>query len=397
VVAEIADLVEMPMSTLSDDEVVRLLDTVTQLRARVDAVVCRVAVEADRRRLAERNGHRSTTTWWAHRSRLTRGEAGRLLGLGQRLDTDLLAPVASALGDGRLCTDQAGVIVRAVDGLPSDLDDAAMPAKVRDLLLGEAAHHDARALRILGKRALDVIDPEAGERHEQRLLEAEEARAAARARFTMVDDGHGQCHGRFSIPSYHGQLLRSHLLALADPRRRRSEESPRAITPDSMGQALMEYVERYPAAQLPTHGGATSSLTVTVDLDTLASGLGVASLSSGGRISAGEARRLACHAGLVPMVLGGASRPLDVGRSRRLFIPAQRRALDVRDGGCTAEGCGLPPQACHAHHDEPWAAGGPTDLAQGRLLCPRHHRLAHDRRYEMSAGSDRMVTFHRRT
>lgn len=395
--AEIADLVEMPLSTLSDDEVARLLDTVTRLRARVDAVVCRVAVEADRRRLGDRDGHRSTTTWWAHRSRLTRGEAGRLLGLGKQLDVPLHEPVAIALAEGRLRTDQAGVIVQAVDDLPSGLEDPAVPAKVRDLLLGEAAHHDARALRILGKRALDVIDPVAGERHEQRLLEAEQARAAATARFTMVDDGHGRCHGRFSMPSYHGQLLRSHLVALADPRRRRSEEAPRAITPESVGQALMEYVERYPAGRLPTHGGATSSLTVTIDLDTLASGLGVGSLSSGGRISAGEARRLACHAALVPMVLGGASRPLDVGRSRRLFTPAQRRALDVRDGGCTAEGCGLPAQACHAHHDEPWSAGGPTDLAKGRLLCPRHHRLAHDRRYEMRERPDRMVTFHRRT
>jgi hypothetical protein len=134
-----------------------------------------------------------------------------------------------------------------------------------------------------------------------------------------------------------------------------------------------------------------------MSLESLMAGLGAATLTTGQRISAGEARRLACHAGLVPAVLGTGSEVLDLGHTSRFFKGAGRRALDLRDGGCTTIGCGLPPSVCHAHHDIPWSQGGPTDLEHGRLLCPRHHRLAHDTRYEMTHHPGRKVDFRRRT
>ena len=50
----------------------------------------------------------------------------------------------------------------------------------------------ARALPILGKRLLDVIDPAAADAHEADLLAREEATAAQACRLTLVDDGHGR-------------------------------------------------------------------------------------------------------------------------------------------------------------------------------------------------------------
>ena len=76
-------------------------------------------------------------------------------------------------------------------------------------------------------------------------------------------------------------------------------------------------------------------------------GLKAAQLCDGTRITAGEARRLACQAGIVPIVLGGASEPLDVGRQRRFHTKAMRVAMGVRDGGCTTVGCDRPPSMCH--------------------------------------------------
>ncbi|MGG7380223.1 HNH endonuclease signature motif containing protein, partial [Escherichia coli] len=61
---------------------------------------------------------------------------------------------------------------------------------------------------------------------------------------------------------------------------------------------------------------------------------------------------------------------------------AQRIALALRDGGCTAEGCDRPAGWCHAHHDIPFSQGGPTNLEHGRLLCARHHTLIHHRDYQ---------------
>ena len=65
---------------------------------------------------------------------------------------------------------------------------------------------------------------------------------------------------------------------------------------------------------------------VTLDLDTLLTGIGVATTSTGDRVTAEQARRLACQARIIPVVLGRKGEVLDLGRSARLFSPAQRKA-----------------------------------------------------------------------
>ncbi|MAO80255.1 MAG: hypothetical protein CMH82_06290 [Nocardioides sp.] len=90
-------------------------------------------------------------------------------------------------------------------------------------------------------------------------------------------------------------------------------------------------------------------------------------------------------------VLG--DRVLDVGRRKRLFTRAQRIALATRDKGCTATGYHTAAWFCHAHHDQPRATGGTTDLTNGRLLCPTHHRTAHDPRYDTRVLADHQIEF----
>lgn len=124
-----------------------------------------------------------------------------------------------------------------------------------------------------------------------------------------------------------------------------------------LGMAFCELIEHLPVGQLPDLGRATPVLTITLDPDTLSSGVGPATLSNGEQMTAGQARRLACTARLLPMVLGGDSVPLDLGRSRRYFSWHQRIALAARQGGCVADGCWRPPAQCEAHH---CARGWPT-------------------------------------
>jgi hypothetical protein len=137
---------------------------------------------------------------------------------------------------------------------------------------------------------------------------------------------------------------------------------------------------------------------VTIDLETLREGVGSATVEDGTRITAAQARRLACQAGIIPAVLGGESQPLDLGRTRRLFTPAQRTALALRQPTCRADGCTVPATWCEAHHaGTPWSQGGRTDLAQGMLLCPWHHHRAHDPTYTTDRLADGSLRFHRRT
>ena len=107
-------------------------------------------------------------------------------------------------------------------------------------------------------------------------------------------------------------------------------------------------------------------------------------LSNGQPISAGDLRRLCCDADLTPVVLGGDSEILDVGRTQRLVTPAIRQALSLRDGGCTFPGCDAPDEQCEAHHEVPWHAGGRTALATTLLLCPHHHAMVEPPRFSTS-------------
>ena len=51
---------------------------------------------------------------------------------------------------------------------------------------------------------------------------------------------------------------------------------------------------------------------------------------------------------------------------------------------------------CQAHHDLPWSAGGPTDLANARLLCGPLHRLLDDPRYSHETTPAGKIRYHRR-
>ncbi len=141
-----------------------------------------------------------------------------------------------------------------------------------------------------------------------------------------------------------------------------------------------------------------ATIVVTMDLATLLGGLKAASLDTGETITADTARRLACEAGIIPAVLGGKSKVLDLGRTRRFHSKSQRMVMGLEQGGCTAEGCDWPPGLCHAHHDEiPWGRGGGTSTEKGRLLCPRHHARAHDPHFTTTKLPGGKVASSRRT
>ena len=160
----------------------------------------------------------------------------------------------------------------------------------------------------------------------------------------------------------------------------------------------MAFLENLPDTGLPAHGGTTTSVMVTLDLDTLLTGLGAATTSTGDRITAEQARRLACQARIIPVVLGRKGEVLDLGRSARLFSPAQRKAMAIRDRECTTDGCSIPAAWCEAHHwKQPWSQGGRTDLADGKLLCSFHHHRAHDPAWLTHHHANGSTTFHRRT
>ena len=312
------------------------------------------------------------------------------------------------MAEGRVNTAQARAIVAALDKLPTT-GEFAVDTEQREAaethLVAMAEHHDAKALRILGGRIFEVIAPDLAEKFDGKALENEEAGALRRTTLTMFEDDEGTCHGRFRIPALHGQMLKKMILAISSPARstgdtgaRRSID-PDLPTPVRHGIALTQLIETYPAEKLPKTGGCSATVVVTMTLEQLLADLdhaGVCTLDTGGRITAAEARRLACTAGIIPIVLGGKSQPLDVGRKRRLHTESMRLAMGVRDGGCTAQGCETPPGLCHAHHDTPWSQAVHQRRDTAACSAPTT-TAASTTPVRDPTTAWRKVTFHRRT
>jgi hypothetical protein len=314
--------------------------------------------------------------------------------------------VLAALRNGVLNPAQAAVIGRALEALPPDLD-AELAAKACAQLVSDAGHFGPRELRVLGRRVLEVIAPDLAEAQEAALLADEERRARAETRVSFRPRGDGVTDVFAQLPDHVADRLRVYLDSFTAPRRRhlRPDSTGSVVgdvdalsLPRRRGEAFCALLEHVPPDGLPVHGGTPTSVVVMLDLEAMRTGAGTAELSTGGRITATEARRMSCTAQVLPAVLGGTGEVLDLGRSRRLFSPAQRKALGLRDRRCRAETCDIPAAWCEAHHAAaPWAGGGRTDLADGVLLCPFHHHGAHDPAWDASRLPNGDVRYVRRT
>ncbi|MGY2701297.1 DUF222 domain-containing protein [Nocardioides sp. HB32] len=395
--AELDAVADASVWSMDPVETGQTLVALQRAEARLVELKARVAAHAEDLHVGHEVGASSAASWLAHETKATRAAAYAAVRLGRDLEAH--RPTRDALAAGRVLADQARVVIRWVEDLPATVP-AGKVAAAEAHLLELARHHDAKALNRLGKHLFEVVAPEEADAREAALLAKEEAAAAKACRLSMYDDGQGKTHGTFTVPTFHGATLRKILGALAAPRHVAATQGPgveRPETPEAWGRALCELIERYPADRLPTTGGVSATAVVLLDLDVLLGRLEKAGvLDTGEKISPSMARRLACQAGIIPVVLDGDSQPLDVGRKRRLFTEAQRTAMLVRDRGCRAQGCDRA-TGLHAHHKQRWVDGGHTNLADGISLCPWHHARAHDTNYRTTHHPNGDVTFHRRT
>ncbi len=123
---------------------------------------------------------------------------------------------------------------------------------------------------------------------------------------------------------------------------------------------------------------------------------GICELADGSPIPVETARRLACEAGILPIVLGGDSVPLDHGRERRLASAEQRRALKSIYATCGFGDCDVPFDRCEVHHVNEWFEHeGRTDLADLIPTCSRHHHAVHEGGWRIQLAADRTLTIHR--
>lgn len=385
---ELADVASVPVELMSSADKAAALLEVSRAASQLEALRLRLMAASDD--VALDAGARDAATWLAHETRADRREQHRDLQLATGL-AERWHGVRDGLAAGAVNLAQARVITRALDQLPDDVP-AEIVEQAEEQLVAYTAQFGPVDLRVLGRRILDVVAPEVAEAAEARALEDEEGRARETTTLTLTPCGDGTTRLSGRLPDAAAHRLATYLDSFTSPRRRLRDSVDTPDHPDAYGplhvrrgQAMCALLEHLDPTRLPVHGGDATTVIVTMTLDQLRGNLATAGLISSDdlRISAGEARRLACNAGIVPAVLGGRSEILDLGRSKRLHSKAQRKALRLRDRRCRAKGCTVPATWCEAHHLRPWSLGGTTDLDDGVLLCAFHHHRAHDPTYEL--------------
>lgn len=123
-------------------------------------------------------------------------------------------------------------------------------------------------------------------------------------------------------------------------------------------------------------GKLLAVMPAAMDLTAL-KGLEPATLDDGSALSMTQLARLMCDSSVSGVVFSSSGEAMDVGREKRLFTPAQTRAVVARDRTCRYPGCSDTIAHGQIHHALPWQAGGRTDLANAVLLCWHHHSLVH--------------------
>ncbi len=243
--------------------------------------------------------------------------------------------------------------------------------------MAKAKELSPQTLRRVARRAVEAIEPDPAvvDAHEDAIVYDEEAAARERTRLTFHDNHDGTVTGHFTVPVLQGHLLRKVIETMTAPRRGRLGASVAQAGPTRVrgptgttraASPSVSCVEHLPTDHL--HPRSAATLVVTVRDDVLRGSLAAAGLDTGESISSGEARRLACGAGLVPAVLGGRSVPLDLGRSRRLFSDHQRVGVGLTHPTCAADGCERPFAWCELHHRQ--TLGEPRAVGPGERGAP---------------------------
>ncbi|WP_050348347.1 HNH endonuclease signature motif containing protein [Arsenicicoccus sp. oral taxon 190] len=375
-------------------------------------LVTACAAEAKSRGVLWDSGSATTAHWLCdHDTGLTRKDANAIRRALEDTAEPALAELRSGLLDGSVTPADASLAAR----LRAELCGATDPAFHDDIARGVA--HLARqddAYQQLHAFRVSMLARYGTTSDDQRCRDHQEARRGL-STFSRTSDG---------LWSFHGLLgdadkvaLHAAITAFCAPRSSTDEATGEVVRDErTAGQrrldALLTLTQR--AADTGATGpmGATCRASLVLPMDALRlpcphrakdafglwrgiSGepcdcpLPTASTDDLGTVlSPVVARELTCSAEVTPVWVDHLGQPLDVGRSTRLATLRQRRALQVRDQGCSFPRCSAPASWTQAHHIVHWADGGPTDVANLALLCTQHHRFVHHQGITGRVSSD---------
>ena len=313
----------------------------------------------------EEDGSVSAIDWLRFNCRMTTGAAANSIAVGEalnRVPESTQAVYENEIGYAHLTT-----IVRTAEAVGERFDEKRLVSKARESSPGKffyICHHYRHA-----------ADPKAYADEQAELVQQRRLKLS-----TWMD----------------GSVLISGQLDPVGGAAFRAAIEPLVRKPGAHDDRDLEQRQADALVELVSRGGSHAQIQVTASLETLRSLPGAAAAEMelcALPISAKTVERLACDCSITRILLGSDSMVIDVGRAKRTISGPARKALDVRDRGCTWPGCERPASWCDGHHLEHWAHGGTNDPPNLTLLCGRHHWMVHEVNWQIVRGDDgRMLT-----
>ena len=269
--------------------------------------------------------------------------------------------MAKALEKGHIRDQHARVILDTLQHLAGTARRSAERELVR-----EARRATPTQLRRSARRLLATADAEAAER-------AEDRRHGRRyARMTETADGMWVLSAALSGIDAETARTAINAFRTPDATDEYRYRTPEHASADALVAALRASLDLGAA---PEQHGIPAQVMVMVTAEELLSGIGTGEGVWNGPIPASEIRRLAQDAAITRVLVDARSVPLEVSEGRRNVTSGVWKALVARDRGCRWPGCDAPPAWCDAAHGSvPERAKGRLSVANGLLLCRRHHR-----------------------
>ncbi|MFN8031695.1 MAG: DUF222 domain-containing protein [Mycobacterium sp.] len=310
-----------------------------------------------------------------------------------------LPALAAAVEAGEVGDDHIAAVCRALDALPASVR-ATDREKAERTLVGHARQEDSEFVSTVGTVIADCLNPDGTFTDEDR----------ARRRGLVL--GRQGPDGMSRLTGWLDPEARSYLEAVAaavrpgrhqpDSEDKRDSRSPEQRCHDGLKLALKTAIA---SGGLGQHRGAPVTVVVTTTLAELDHAARAAADPSvpmpppartggNGRIPMRDLIRMASDAIHYLAVFDNhSSRPLYLGRSRRLATADHRIICHARDGGCTKPKCFVRGYDCEIHHAHDWSAGGPTDADNLYFGCPCDHAAATDGTYTTTVTDDGRIAW----
>jgi len=366
--------VDLEMNHVTDAEVRDELIRECRERDGRDLRISRLATRFAASDVWDEEGFVSAIDWIRFNCHMTSNAAADLIAVGKNLER--MPETDRAVSQGEIGFAHAKAMARTAAAIGTTFDEAPLLEKARENSPGKfyyICNHYRHAA-------------------DRKGFEAEQTELVENRRLWVrsCENGDVQVYGIFDPEG--GAVLRTAWEPLARSSGAGDYRSPEKRLADAAVEVAMYALD---SGLIPQKGSQRTHLQVTTSLETLRGlpGASAAEMELSLPISSKTVERLACDALITRIVLGSDSMVIDVGRAKRTISGPARKALNVRDGGCTWPGCERPASWTSGHHLKHWIHGGTNEPPNLTLLCYRHHWLVHEGSWQIVRGDDgRMLT-----